>query len=97
MRYFKKVYKNRPECPYGYGKWKEGDAVNYIPTKDYTVEDITEQEYIDGSAQVKAYYLSKEKEARVIELKEKIYVREQIQEDKTELQNELNILTEVNK
>ena len=92
MKYFKKVYKNRPECPYGYGKWKEGDAVNYLPGKDYTVEDITEQEYIEGSRQIKEYFENKEKENRRIELKEKIYVRQQINEDSTELQTELNKL-----
>ena len=39
------------------------------------------------------YFEAKEKTAKIIELKEKIYVREQINEDKTEFENELNELT----
>ena len=90
--YFKKVYNNRPECPCGYGKWREGDGINYNPTKYYTVEEITEQEYINGCVEVEAYFEQKYKQKRIIELKEKIYVREQISEDKTEFQSELDKL-----
>ena len=93
MKYFKKTYLNRPECPYGYGVWNNGDGVNYNPTDDYTIEDITEQEYIIGSAEVKAFYLAEAKEDTRISLKEKIHLRKAIKEDASEFENELNELT----
>ncbi|MFX0135318.1 MAG: hypothetical protein ACFFDN_16860 [Candidatus Hodarchaeota archaeon] len=46
IKYFKKVYSNY----IAYGKWKEGDAINYNEPEDkkYTVEFISEQEYKEG-------------------------------------------------
>ena len=45
-KYFKKVYEDRT----AYGQWKTGDGINYNESGDnkYTVEFITENEFIDG-------------------------------------------------
>lgn len=94
-KYFKMIFINldaNKGYPYGYAIWEDGDAINYLPTKDYTIEWITEQEYIEGCKQVKEYFTQIENKKQVIELKEKIYIRQKIKEDYTELQNELNKL-----
>ena len=46
MKYFKKIYSNRV----AFGKWSEGDGINYNEPgdKSYTVEFIEESEYING-------------------------------------------------
>lgn len=61
-KYFKKIYPDRV----GYGKWKEGEGINYIEPQDgkYTIEFITKNEYEIGIAsvnipeQIKENYIS---------------------------------------
>ncbi len=45
-KYFKKIYSDIT----AYGKWKTGEGINYNEPEDgkYTVEFMTEQEFIDG-------------------------------------------------
>lgn len=45
-KFFKKTYSDRV----GYGKWKEGDSVNYMDDPDgkYTIKEITEGAYNSG-------------------------------------------------
>jgi len=92
MKYFKKIYYNRPELPIACGQWEEGDAINYSNTNDYNIEWISKKEFDQIKENVKQYYINNDKQERIVKLKEIIYVRQQINEDYTKEQNELNEL-----
>lgn len=62
IKYFKKIYADRVAA----GKWKPGDAINYNPGPDYTVEDITLSQYNTIKANVKTYYEDKGKDFEIM-------------------------------
>lgn len=66
-KYFKKIYADRVAC----GVWNEGDGVNYLPGSNYTVEDITEAEYISIASDVKNYFSEIELKEELITLKQR--------------------------
>ena len=89
-KYFKKVYSDRTAC----GVWYENDAINYNEPadKNYLITFTTKLVYDTIKQDVKVYYENEEKQNKIIYLKEKIYIRQQINEDYTELQDELDDL-----
>ena len=90
MKYFKKIYKDRIAC----GCWNEGDAINYNEPENgkYKIEWCTKEEYDIIRQNIYNELLQKEKQQRIIELKKEIYTRQQINENYTEFENELNKL-----
>lgn len=69
MKYFKKTYHNGQV---GAGLWKEGDAINYKSTSDYSVEDIIKDEYDTIKKNVLNQCREYEKKEDVIKLTSKI-------------------------